>query len=546
MASHPSFFRVHGFSLSSGVLLLVGVFVVFAAVRFGDDNRWVEHTHRVIRAVDQLKDAQDRSGIHARNYLLTGSQDDLVEFRVANAALGRSLGALYGMVGDNPDQLRRVALLRPALAERSRILAALMAHPKAEHASGVAALARQRARTDALYAALIAAEDRLLVERAARSANTLRTLIGAALLAIPLSLLLLRHGQAVLTRENRARAETEQQLQRSVASLERLSVELEALSTFAGLLQGASSLDELFVISAKTFPRLLPGVSGQVFLIKASRDYAEVAAEWGRPLVASDPLPAPDTCWAVRRQRPHLVDDAAEGLLCAHCHAEPDSHAATVCLPLGGQGEAYGWITLTAAAPIDAESVRLASNACEQLSLALGNARLRDALRHQSVRDALTGLYNRRYLEEGLVRELARCMRRQLPLAVLMLDLDHFKAFNDTYGHAGGDLVLATFGKLLEASCRTEDIPCRFGGEEFALVLPEASAQVALLRAQQIRDALAIQALSHMGRELGHVTVSIGVAAWPVNGRTPADLLQAADAALYRAKHAGRDRAEMA
>ncbi|RBC35418.1 GGDEF domain-containing protein, partial [Xanthomonas oryzae pv. oryzae] len=172
------------------------------------------------------------------------------------------------------------------------------------------------------------------------------------------------------------------------------------------------------------------------------------------------------------------------------------------------------------------------------------NLRLRESLRRQSIRDALTGLYNRRYLEESLSHELARCARRGLPLSVLMLDVDHFKQFNDSQGHAGGDLLLAAVGELLLTRLRTEDVACRYGGEEFTVLLPEADGEEALRVAEQIRGYIAALAVSDEARALPKVTASIGVASFPADGEQGASLIQKADAALYRAKHRGRNRVE--
>jgi diguanylate cyclase (GGDEF)-like protein len=538
--------REHGFAIAGGVLVLVGMLVVFAALQFRADSSWVEHTHRVIREIDAIKGAQDRSGIRIRNYLLAGDRLELAEWSMLEAENAQRIVRLADLVADNASQRQRVDLLRHTQVRRRAAIDRALADPSRQDAGVVSTLGGLRKTSDGLFEAMIGAEERLLAQRAQRSERTLMLLLAAAVLALPLSLLMLRYGNRLLANENRVRARAEAELGASVEKLQRLSVELEALTAFAGLLQGATSMDELFVVTSRIFPQLLPGCAGQVFLIKSSRDHADVAATWGSPLLASDSHPAPGSCWAVRRQRPHLVADVATGLPCGHVLVAPGEHGATACLPLGGQGEAYGWLTLTAPQALDEDQVKLAGNACEQLSLALGNARLRDALRHQSIRDPLTGLYNRRYLEEGMARELARCMRRKLPLALMMLDLDNFKAFNDTHGHAGGDAVLAMFGKVLEAACRAEDIPCRFGGEEFSLVLPEATAEVAMAHAERIRSALATQVVRHMGHELGQVTVSIGIAAAPVGGRTVAELIHAADAALYRAKKNGRDRAELA
>lgn len=536
----------HGFGIAGGVLVLVGALVVFAALQFGSDNRWVEHTHRVIRELDLIKGVQDRSGIRIRNYLLAGDRVELTEWMMLEAENTQRTERLAEQVADNPPQHLRVQSLRRAQLRRRAAIDRALADPTRQDAGVVSTLGQMRAITDGIFAEMIGEEERLLAARGKRSDRMLDLLLAAALLALPLSLLVLRHGNALLANENRVRARAEAELGASVGKLQRISTELEALTAFAGLLQGATSMDELFVITARIFPKLLPGIAGEVFLIKASRDHAEIVAAWGTPVLASAALPAPGSCWAVRRQRPHIVADAATGLLCGHVLSGPDARGATACMPLGGQGESYGWLTLCATRALDEDQVKLAANACEQLSLALGNARLRDTLRHQSIRDPLTGLYNRRYLEEGMSRELARCARRKLPLALIMLDLDHFKSFNDTHGHDGGDAVLAMFGKVLEHACRREDIPCRFGGEEFSLVLPEATEEVALAHAEQIRSALAAQVVRHLGRELGSVTVSIGIATAPANGRTVAELVHAADAALYRAKKNGRNRAELA
>src|SRR5690606_31677351 len=155
---------------------------------------------------------------------------------------------------------------------------------------------------------------------------------------------------------------------------------------------------------------------------------------------------------------------------------------------------------------------------------------LRERLRLQSIRDPLTGLFSRRYLEESAARELARCERRDCPLSLLMLDIDHFKAFNDLHGHAGGDALLARFGKLLAEHSRGEDIACRYGGEEFTLILPEAPAEAALQRAEAIRAAVGGMRVRHMDRELPKVTVSIGVATFPADG----DSARGADAGRGR------------
>ena len=163
-------------------------------------------------------------------------------------------------------------------------------------------------------------------------------------------------------------------------------------------------------------------------------------------------------------------------------------------------------------------------------------------MREQSVRDHVTGLFNRRYLEETLQRELHRAEREESPVAVLMLDIDHFKRFNDLYGHSAGDTVLQAIGGFLRAHVREADIACRYGGEEFTLILPGAPRDVALVRAELLRTAVRQLRPEVAGRPLRSITLSLGVSFFPEHGMTAGQLLAASDAAMYRAKAQGRDR----
>jgi diguanylate cyclase (GGDEF)-like protein len=174
------------------------------------------------------------------------------------------------------------------------------------------------------------------------------------------------------------------------------------------------------------------------------------------------------------------------------------------------------------------------------------NLRLQKTLRVQAVRDPLTRLFNRRYLEETFERELRRAERQRKPLGVIMLDLDHFKAFNDTFGHAAGDALLRIFGQFLVSRSRREDVACRYGGEEFVLIFPDAPLDTTIRRAGQLREEAKSLQVQHHGHPLGNVTISVGIAAFPEHGSTTATLLRAADEALYRAKTEGRDRVEAA
>lgn len=178
----------------------------------------------------------------------------------------------------------------------------------------------------------------------------------------------------------------------------------------------------------------------------------------------------------------------------------------------------------------------------EQLSAQLAEIEtLHESLREQAIRDPLTGLYNLRFLAESMKREIAQATRENTSLSVVFMDIDHFKDFNDTYGHKAGDEVLQALGKMLSTQTRAGDIACRYGGEEFMVIMPSAHSAEAFKRAEQWRKIFESIQIAHEGKMLS-ATLSVGVATFPVHGSTDDDIWRAADNALYMAKSAGRNR----
>ena len=249
----------------------------------------------------------------------------------------------------------------------------------------------------------------------------------------------------------------------------------------------------------------------------------------------------------MRRGRVYLIEDPRTGLSCGH--VPPLSTGKYLCVPMIAQGEVLGVVHLRhnplAAASADSTASlneRLAVTLAEQVAVALMNSKLREALRNQSIRDPLTGLFNRRYMEETLEREMRRAERSHQPLGVVMLDLDHFKHFNDTYGHDAGDEMLRLVARLLQTGTRAEDVACRYGGEEFVVILPNSTLADTTRRAEQLRQRARQIRLKLHGHPDADVSLSLGVAAFPTHGSTADTLLRVADQSLYRAKHEGRDR----
>lgn len=337
------------------------------------------------------------------------------------------------------------------------------------------------------------------------------------------------------------------ELTRWVNELEQRTREIGLLNQLGELLQSCLTYQEAYDVISGLGCRLFPDEDGVLYVISASRNWVEVAATWGiAQTELSERIFGPDDCWALRRGRLHLADGSHGAPACVHlAGAAPGVYA---CVPLMAQGEAVGVLTLRGAATEKMSDARqqLARTAADAMALALANLKLRETLRHQSIRDPLTGLFNRRYLEETLEREVRRAGRNQRPLGIIVLDIDHFKNFNDTFGHAAGDTVLRELGELLRSRIRAEDIPCRFGGEEFVMILPESPLEATRQRAEAIRKEVKRLRADHAGQPLGAITISAGVAAFPEHGVSGDVLMRAADDALYRAKHEGRDRVKLA
>jgi len=333
-----------------------------------------------------------------------------------------------------------------------------------------------------------------------------------------------------------------------VQELEHRNRAITLLGEMGNLLQSCITADEVHTVVAQFAPLLFPDESGAVGVLDPSHHVINLVVRWGEGSGASPEAGfPPESCWALRTGRLHRVDSTHAALLCKHL---TDPASAYLCIPLSAQNETFGLLHLSvppgAAARLTEEKQHLAVTLAEHIGLALANLELRETLHSQSVRDPLTGLFNRRYLEESLQREVSRAKRNKRPLGIVMLDLDNFKPFNDTLGHEAGDNVLREVGRFLQRHVRGDDIACRYGGDEFTLILPEASLEVVRARAEHLRERIQQLQVDYHGQLLGPLTVSLGVAILPDHGISAEAVLHAADAALYRAKTEGRDRVVVA
>jgi len=335
-----------------------------------------------------------------------------------------------------------------------------------------------------------------------------------------------------------------------VREIERLRSQHVTFRKLSRYLKASLTAAEVYSAIESFGPQLFRNTIGKLYLVQPPGTHLEAATGWGGSLPTQQTFTSQD-CWALRQAQAHTVRDAHSELVCAHVAPDSNPVLPYLCVPLFAGGTTLGLLHLRypgddSKSPVDADSMEtglnLATAVAEEASLALANLKVRDSLHEQTIRDPLTGLYNRRFLEEFLLRELARANRKKHPLSIIAIDIDYFKRINDTSGHGAGDIVLRRIALLLQGHVRESDIACRVGGEEFSVLLPEASLQIGMQRAEEIRKAVYQMRLKYEERNLSAITISLGVAAFPEHGTTPDTLIRAADQALYDAKYRGRDR----
>ena len=346
-----------------------------------------------------------------------------------------------------------------------------------------------------------------------------------------------------------------QQLLSWVSDLEKQTNNMHLLSELGEHLQSCQDMNEAFSISARYIQRMFQGSNGALYLIDQDINLAEAVEMWGDESTMQKVF-VPTDCWSIRRGRSHLVDDEHTGLCCKHILGETSGQY--LCVPMMINGEALGifyinHLTIQGEDQSDASfelqndnEIRLITTLAEHIALSLSNIKLRQELREQSIIDVLTSLYNRRYMQETVAREMIKATYEQKNVGMIIFDIDHFKEFNDVLGHDAGDTLLREMGRFIQSSVRGSDIPCRFGGDEFVIVLPGANIEQTKKRAEKLRQGVRSLEVKHMGKLLDKCTISVGVAAFPMHGVTQTALLKSADIALYESKKNGRDQVTVA
>lgn len=542
-------------------LTAIAVQVYRAVGDFVDANNLVSHSQQVKEEITLTVASLHDAEASQRAYIISGNSQRLQDYYATLPRLAVHAARLSDLLEDDEQKRVAAAKLDELIRLRMEVISSVLAqfveagNEAARKSIQVARSLEEDHEIDTLAESLVKAEELLRVQRETRTTEQASLTRVLTVGAVVTCLVILALTLVTLLREEKRRFQSEVhvrsaniELTNSLKNSQQLASSLRQLSELGEMLQGCRNMEEATSGLRVSLPRLLGGTSGSISLINSSRNLIESIADWGDALPVENALFGPNDCWALRCGHAYPPAGSTPAFSCKHLHAEgePMEQHNHLCVPMIAQGEMLGVLTVFGEGEIGSGEREIAITASEQISLAMANLKLQETLRTQSLRDPLTGLFNRRYLEASFEREVQRAGRRNIPLSVLMIDIDHFKRFNDSFGHEAGDTLLAQFGATLARVVRSEDVSCRYGGEEFTIIMPEADADLAASRAEEICVAIRRLDVQHRNLSLGKITVSIGVATFGEHGRTPEELLRNADNALYMAKNSGRDRVMLA
>ncbi|QNI36411.1 diguanylate cyclase [Edaphobacter albus] len=524
-------------------LICAGGYTVHLNMRATEAERgWTDHSQLVLTNLQTQAAYLDRIDFNLQLYAITNELSHLKTALSTLSAMNVSLVQLQGMVSDNESQSRYAEQFDKDLQSLTTAVSRMDTQNRTPQAKQLLDI-----RND--LGILQQQERDLLRVRADLLKKGFYRNVALSAGYLSLSLLIVVVLYIFLLRDALQRGESEKELFAAKSELESTVHKLTGRAEDSIFLTHAR--DELQLCTAardahestvRHMNQLLPGTSGATLTINNSRRMVEIAARWGDPKNLLDGFD-PDSCCGLRAGKLRWRKKGRSELHCAHFTGEaPEDY---LCIPLAAHGETQGFLFLSCDTPdsiaLVEERQPLIQELCELASLSIAGLNLRAKLEGQSIRDGLTGLFNRHFMEIALERELHRATRYNTQLAVLMTDVDHFKQFNDTFGHEAGDIVLRAVAECYRKMVRAEDIICRYGGEEFVVIMPDVSEESAVRRAEMLREAVSGIKTQFRGEPLRSISISGGLALYPSTAEQASDLIHAADNALYRAKHAGRD-----
>lgn len=515
-------------------------------------SQWVRHTLVVRETLAEIMGDLLNAETGQRGYLLTSEQLYLAPYHQARLELSQRLDRLEPLLSEQASHRQRFREIRSLVSAKFSELDATIAALENEGVTAATALVRQNRgkiimdRLRVLVGELQQAEGALLVNRQAEyeRARTVALSSFAVLMVAVLALFAVVYwtGRREFLSTTAATARVSEyaaSLNQSVARLKQERNEIAMLNEAGNFLQSCDTMDEVAMLAGPFLDRIFPQLGGGLYIYAASRNQLTMLAGWGGG--ASPELLHPGECWSIRRGMKHHQRQGSGVPRCCH-HGDAGD---TLCLPLMAHGEAIGLLSFRCdpySEGIEDGSLRLADMLAHQLGLTLSNIRLRETLNEQSIRDPLTNAFNRRYLDTVAQKELAQADRQHEAIAVAMLDIDHFKRFNDLHGHLAGDVALSGVVDYLQKCLRAGDWLFRYGGEEFLIMMRGISPDDARQRFEEMIGGVAELQLNHEDRVLPKVTISVGLAMFPDHDKSFAGLVALADEALYAAKKGGRNR----
>jgi diguanylate cyclase (GGDEF)-like protein len=531
-------------------MVLAGAFVYKNTRSLISSAGWVQHTQEVLASLQRVSLLIERIEYRTSLYRATGNTEHMGRAHASASQLDTALAHLQFLVADSEYETANLKNLRSCTQHINQELAVFTV--KSELSSTQQCQQAIGLMTDH--------EQGLLEERSKGSQRSSFASIGTEFAFVSLSLVFLVVLFGFLLRDailrqkaGKQTALTNERLARTVNALEDRAHESELLTSARDELQLCVTVQQVYQSAANSFLRLLTGTSGSLCMINNSRQLVEVVSTWSGTMAGSgqenceesaiEDFHPPDSCCGLRSGQTRWRQPGVSEIHCTHFSGNaPERY---LCKPIIAHGNTLGILYVQCPSEAAVAAVNLHMDGLRQLvqltGMAIATLNLRTKLENQSIRDSLTGLFNRHFLQISLERELARAARRKQNLAIFMLDLDHFKRFNDTFGHAAGDTVLKAVAEIFRSSIRTEDIACRYGGEEFTIMLPDVTPAAAYERAEIIRQAIASLRVPLEKEVYAEFTISIGVALYPNDGDYADVLLRRADTALYRAKRQGRN-----
>jgi diguanylate cyclase (GGDEF)-like protein len=518
-------------TLGAGILLDVKINKLL------DAEAWSEHSLQVQVSLQLLQARLDRFDAVAHLYLLNRASSTLRETQNLSVSIESSARHMAALVSDNPaqsDNAQRLDRCAVALVQIARSLEAPSAAlpPDTQFSCReIVSLMQERERGLAEARSESSESDRVSLVVLGLSLACFFVLVVIILFGVLVrDALFRRKAQEELARTNRQLGESNSELANNIQMLQDRAAQARLLGRVRDQLQMCSSNKDAYDITVYFVSKLLPESSGAFCMINNSRQTIELRASWGGNSSMLEAFPV-EGCCGMRSGQLRWFTPETSALHCEHFAAAPPERY--ICLPLMAHGDTLGMLFIEYSGAARGERIErnlpVLRDLLQLASMTIASINLRNKLENQTIRDSLTGLFNRHFMEITLERELRRATRRNSSMAVFMIDADNFKLFNDTFGHNAGDIVLRAVAERFLSSVRSEDVVCRYGGEEFVVILPDISAERAAERAQEVRQAIQALRVSDNGQTLGSVTVSIGA------------LMQAADRSLYVAKNNGRN-----